>query len=287
MKRLPITFITLCLVLGLSAKSKKTREDYPRAELKVSYDYRNQFVRGEEGIIDRVIPMLLLVNSTSSKYYNPTTESKDSLQSTPSGRAKDNQILSALVKRYLDGDKSAMDGYAYKTQLYVFKDRSKEAVTVYDYAGMTEYGKYSEPMSEMVWQICDSAKTVLGYECIMATTDYHGRKWTAWFSPEIPVPDGPWKFQGLPGLILEASEPSGVHVFTATGLEQSDMEMVPMIYTYHNYDSMPRLEMLRSLRQYRDHGNSMTHASIGLDLGPDTPLTQEQMKYDFLETDYR
>ena len=48
---------------------------------------------------------------------------------------------------------------------------------------------------------------------------------------------------------------------------------------------MNRLDMLRSLRNYRDNSNSMAKAATGgmLDLGPDAPL---QTEYDFLETDY-
>ena len=94
---------------------------------------------------------------------------------------------------------------------------------------MGEYGYYEEPFSEIDWQIVeDSTKTVLGYQCIMASTDYHGRKWTVWFTPEIPVQDGPWKFCGLPGLILEAAEEKGHHHFTADGIEQSSQSIYPI-----------------------------------------------------------
>ncbi|MGN0047979.1 MAG: GLPGLI family protein [Bacteroides sp.] len=51
-----------------------------------------------------------------------------------------------------------------------------------------EYRKYAEPIEERDWAILDdSTKTVLGYECLMATTEYHGRQWTAWFTPEVPM----------------------------------------------------------------------------------------------------
>ena len=31
----------------------------------------------------------------------------------------------------------------------------------------------------------DSTKNILVYECVKATTDFHGRKWTVWFSPDF------------------------------------------------------------------------------------------------------
>jgi len=139
--------------------------------------------------------------------------------------------------------------------------------------------------SEIEWVIVeDSVKTILDYQCIMATTDYHGRKWTVWFTPEIPMQDGPWKLCGLPGLIMASSEQSGQHSFIATGIETSSQPIYPLFST--EYEKMSRLDMLRSLRNYRDNSNSMAKAATGgmLDLGPDAP---PQTEYDFLETDYR
>lgn len=45
-----------------------------------------------------------------------------------------------------------------------------------------------------------------GYECRKATCTFRGRKWTAWYAPELPYEYGPWKLNGLPGLILCAYE---------------------------------------------------------------------------------
>ena len=260
------------------------KPEYPRAEIKVSYNYHEKFMRGNTELVEHDIPMLLLVNSKQSKFYSPATEFKDSLKSTPSGRAIAKQMRDIAIMKYIDSkDESAMNSVVYHIFIYIFKDNASESMTVYDKAGIIEMGVYSEPFSELKWKVGDSIKTVLGYECIKATADYHGRMWTAWFAPEIPIHDGPWKLRGLPGLILEASEAKGHHRFTADGIEQSEMPMYP-IYNKDNYDKMSRIEMLRSLCDSRDNSNSMTKAAIGLDLGDDAP---PQTEYDFLETDYR
>lgn len=190
------------------------------------------------------------------------------------------------MSKYIEThDRSVMDGVVYRTQLYVFKSLPDNECRVYDYVGMTGNYWYSEPLDKIDWNITDSTTIILGYECMMATADYHGRSWTAWFAPDIPVQDGPWKLQGLPGLILEASEPSGQHHFTANGLEASNEALVP-IYNPKRYDKTTRIDMLRMERNARDNGNSIIKAQIDLDLGPDTPATDESRKYDFLETDY-
>ena len=178
-----------------------------------------------------------------------------------------------------------MSAVVYHTNMYVFRSIPENRMTVYDYAGGLDYGYCTEPLGEIKWEIADSTKNVLGYECGMATANYHGRDWTAWFTPEIPISEGPWKLTGLPGLILEATESTGQHSFIANGLEISDQEIVP-IYSYRQYDKMSRIEMLKQLYNYRNHGNSINSALTGIDFGADHIKTEEEAKIDFLETDY-
>lgn len=53
------------------------------------------------------------------------------------------------------------------------------------------------------WQINNETKEIMGYTAQKAITHFRGRDYEAWFAPEINLQDGPWKFYGLPGLILE------------------------------------------------------------------------------------
>jgi GLPGLI family protein len=59
------------------------------------------------------------------------------------------------------------------------------------------------------WKILDSIKYISGFKCQLANTNFRGRTYEAWFTNEIAVPYGPWKFNNLPGLILEVSDSSG------------------------------------------------------------------------------
>lgn len=280
--------ISILLFMTLGANAKKKMQVYPRAEIKVGYNYHYKFWRGSDGVVEKDTPFILLANRDFSKFYCPSTEYRDSLLSTPSGRAKERAMFDAAAAAYSQSrDRSAMDGVVYHSRLYVTKDFAKSVSTTYDEAGMGECGYYEEPFSEIDWVINeDSTKTVLGYQCVMASTDYHGRKWAVWFTPEIPLQDGPWKFCGLPGIVMEASEPSGQHRFSITGIESSTRTIYPIFSS--EYEKMGRKDMLRAERHYRENGNAMFKAATGFELGGgvDAPVTEESRKYDYLETDY-
>jgi GLPGLI family protein len=53
------------------------------------------------------------------------------------------------------------------------------------------------------WRLKDEIKKIGNFNCQKATTEFRGREYIAWFTKDVLVPFGPWKFQGLPGLIIE------------------------------------------------------------------------------------
>ena len=70
------------------------------------------------------------------------------------------------------------------------------------------------------WSITEETKLIKGYMVQKATTSFAGRDYTAWFSPEIPISEGPYKFNGLPGLILEIYDTDKDYVFDFIGLKK-------------------------------------------------------------------
>lgn len=80
------------------------------------------------------------------------------------------------------------------------------------------------------WKIDKETKDLLGYTCQKATGICRGRKYTAWFTTDIPASFGPWKLQGLPGLILEAYDDRHFIKFTCTKLvTQGNLQNVKSI----------------------------------------------------------
>lgn len=103
---------------------------------------------------------------------------------------------------------------------FIYKNYPAGKVTETEYFEMQDW-LYEEDWEKPEWEISDDTKEIMGYQCFKATADYRGRRWTAWFAPEIPVQDGPWKLCGLPGLILEAGDSHNEYHFVANALKQN------------------------------------------------------------------
>ncbi|MDO5615145.1 MAG: GLPGLI family protein [Cruoricaptor ignavus] len=70
------------------------------------------------------------------------------------------------------------------------------------------------------WNILSEKEKIGEYNTQKATTDFGGRKWTAWFSTDIPLQDGPYKFYGLPGLIVKIKDDGNNYTWELKGNEK-------------------------------------------------------------------
>ncbi len=62
---------------------------------------------------------------------------------------------------------------------------------------------YPDSINLFDWQLLDSQdSSIAGFLCRKAQCSYSGRVWTAWYATDIPISEGPYKFNGLPGLIV-------------------------------------------------------------------------------------
>ena len=72
-----------------------------------------------------------------------------------------------------------------------------------------------------MWKLGSETKQIKGYLCQKATSNYGGRNWTAWFTQEVPLHEGPYIFKGLPGLIIEIEDSTKSHHFVIAGNHKS------------------------------------------------------------------
>lgn len=269
-----ITSIVVCLVAITAIAQTK-------ADIEVSYTMISPNMMSGK-LRDSSHQYVLLANSKESKFYSPRTEQIDSLNSTPEGEVKFKEMQRAAALGGNYDDIPRRDG-----SMYVVKSTESGIMKVYDTAGMEQY-IVEEPLENIEWTLVeDSVKNVLGYDCIMATADYHGRKWTAWFTPEIPVQAGPWKLAGLPGLILEADADNGVYSFFATGIQNTNRPIVP-VYLADRYEKISRKDFLKAKRSFLDNPLGQINAKYGASgvvVSGDVKFA-DASKVDLIETDY-
>lgn len=92
---------------------------------------------------------------------------------------------------------------------------------------------YPDSVPSLEWNFSDEeTDSIMGYDCRKATVEFAGRNYTAWFTPEIPLPFGPYKFGGLPGLILKTEDAEQQFVWEAKGFERANAPI--MEYTYRD-----------------------------------------------------
>ncbi len=149
---------------------------------------------------------LLEIGSRHSKYYDYEAYQKDSL----------------MLKDYPDGlpfSKFLKLPY-HPTWEATIKDLRMGITRTYDKVYIDRY-VYEEPLNPVKWKLETGTATVCGYQCRKATTSFRGRNWTAWYAPDVPIDNGPWKFGGLPGLILKVESDDGEQKFEAVSTHKN------------------------------------------------------------------
>ena len=146
----------------------------------------------------------------------------------------DNSYFESLAKFKYDSLKSMLVDVGsrsfpspklqWKLQNLIHKDlKSQTTITeeiFFDKVYLTTY------TCKPIWKIQQEKSKLFNYNIQKAETDFGGRKWIAWFTNEIPISDGPYKFFGLPGLILKISDSEENFIFEIKGLtkEQYNIE---------------------------------------------------------------
>lgn len=110
------------------------------------------------------------------------------------------------------------------TSFRVFKQPSADRLIFGepDLAGREKF--YEDTLHAMRWSLSDEVRRIDSLECKKADAWFRGRKYTAWYAPDIPIPNGPWKMGGLPGLIIELRESSGDMHFLLQSIRIENMD---------------------------------------------------------------
>ncbi|MDQ1160211.1 GLPGLI family protein [Chryseobacterium sp. SORGH_AS 447] len=147
-----------------------------------------------------------------------------------------------------------------KTQKMMFKDRIGRDVYTYE---------EDRPLS---WKILSETTKIGDYKVQKAETEFGGRKWTAWFTTDLPYQDGPYKFGGLPGLIVKAEDDKGDYSFDL--MKNYKIDDFPAMNQFGNTIKVKRGDYVKQQKKFLEDPMSFmtqgggTQIRIGGDGGP-------------------
>ena len=111
--------------------------------------------------------------------------------------------------------------------------------------------RFEENVNLTDWNLTNKTDTIIGYKVQQATCDYGGRSWIAWFSTEIPFNDGPYKFNGLPGLILKIADTQNHYVFEFVSIFKPEKDIMIDIQE-KDYIESTKLEFFKAQDNFRE-----------------------------------
>ena len=186
--------------------------------------------------------MILHVGRQAAAFFSKDRVTADSVLCTPNGSIK---WINLGVQYNKEG--RLQDWLSNDVQYYYWNYPEPGLMTVR--SGFDGGVEYVEALS-LPWAFRDSVKTVLGYECHLAETEFRGRRWSAWYTLEVPVSVGPWKLQGLPGLVCEAYDDKGHYGYQLVSVASAEGQAVLLHAWKKEYKQRTREEIFQaSVRQ--------------------------------------
>ena len=223
-----IIFSFLSIPYFLLAQNKQAKVDIPVVQIigldeKTVIDYANMrfyyaFNATDINDIESYLDLgMLQIGSKYTKYSSSFLAHSDSLVSQ---WQKENEHKRAW-KSWIDLH-GRMAGLWSEYQYSEFVSSNSQ---ITEWAVMPRHherdcARYSEPYPLMKWTLSKETMEICGYKCQKATCHFRGRDFIAWFAPDILVRKGPWKFGGLPGLIMKVSDKDNIYSFECVRIEK-------------------------------------------------------------------
>lgn len=178
-------------------------------------------------------------DGSTAAFYSEKAFLRDSLKQfafDKNGNALDNEAYSKLVD---------LNGGLKEVSLIDFKNKAIVLGYKPSFILIRGEGKLEMPK----WSLTEETDELNGYKTEKAVGEYYGRKWTIWYTEEIPYNVGPWLFWGAPGLIVKAEDEEKIFSFYMMYVEELSTKSR---YDFINYSYDPTSSYQRQKnRKYR------------------------------------
>jgi GLPGLI family protein len=134
----------------------------------------------------------------------------------------------------------------------------------------TDMFLYDEAIKPYSWDIKQEIKIINEFKVQKAVTKFGGREYVAWFTDKIPIPQGPYKFEGLPGLIVQISDTENHYEYQLISLkEHKEKKEIDLIDTSKNFIRVSKEEFFQAKYDYyADYFARLSQKGISVNLSP-------------------
>lgn len=144
------------------------------------------------------------------------------------------------------------------------KDKKNQKTLYKDRLGRDQYS-YEEDRP-LNWKILSETTKIGEYKVQKAETEFGGRKWTAWFTTDLPYQDGPYKFSGLPGLVVKAEDADGDYSFDL--MKNYKISDFPEMTTFGNVIKVKRTDYVKQQEKFKTDPASFMGGQRGGGISP-------------------
>ncbi len=228
---------------------KLTYDQKPMGQASVECIYR--YTRANAKKEKQSQRLILQANNKQSKCYSLAEYKRDSVANL---RGRNNMKVEDFKKLVFTYSNAAVgDQSCYNSREY--RDTKKAELTSFVYEFGPRNIEYTTPLPTVRWNTAHKERvTICDYTCQKATGEFGGRKWTVWFTTDIPVSSGPWKLGDLPGLILRASDATGEHSFEAVSIRNAKSTIFWDVFTTQKTTAEKARQMSRDKhKNYEQH----------------------------------
>jgi GLPGLI family protein len=188
--------------------------------------------------------MVLQIGQNVSKFYSYNTFRYDSIIAT--GVSVSISSVIGNVTR-VSPDPKYREYVKHGEHFRIYKNHPDGKTTFTDYLSDGYVYLYEEDIPIQEWTIQQDTATISGYKCQKATCTFRGRDYLAWFTNEIPINNGPYKFGGLPGLIVNIEDLKSYYTFLLTNIENTHDTI---LFEKKNYTKMSRADYTKIRRRF-------------------------------------
>jgi GLPGLI family protein len=191
----------------------------------------------------------------------------------------------SLSEKISDNEYKEIKTIESKLKPFVYKDVNKKKVFLGDNIEL-KYFLISDSLNNFNWKITSTHKTILNYNCTKATLNFRGRSYEAWFTDQIPLRLGPWKFGDLPGLIIKISDVEGKFIYELTGIDlrvNFDKNLINIPANYKGKDIIGQKEFIsiynKKVENYEKMGKVINTYENNATGNSKTTLAEKQEKF--------